>query len=419
MASVHRKGKGWIVRWRNRGDPTNHSAPAPTRAVADAIKLRADTARALGQPYLGPKAEAEALAARRVDLRELARAYLRSRVRAGRAEGTVYQTNVALALFLQTLSDDDETPISGDLLTPDALAAYYDHLLTDRGCSRGTARARVEYVQRWWRWLYERGGYHDRIGLPRTIEMADPTPRPDPVAPTWEEMDRAVACASGWYADLMTVCRYTGLRANDQAMQLRWEDVDLATGTLRIRPELGKTPNERRGRLVPLSPHLVRTLETWPRDPDGWLVHVPPNAGRWDGPPKRHAWNAQAAGAWERAGVRRDVWDTKPAADGHRHNGHPLHAFRLGIVSGLQALGVALPDVQFLVGHKLAGGVTVERYTDPTMVRQLRAAVEMIPAIRPVEVRAIQGGGVVYAGMTGRFRRSRVVPSAGNGNDDE
>jgi integrase len=399
VASVHKKGDGWVVRWRNHGDPKNHSAPAPTRAIADTIRLNADSARALGKPYLGPKAEAAALAARRVDLRELAREYLRARKRAGKAAGTIYQTNIALTLFLQTLSEDDETPIAGAELTTKALAGYYDHLVNDRDCSLGTARARVEYVQRWWAWLCDEGGYDDRLPRPRTIEMAEPPRRPDPVAPTWEEMDRAIACASGWYQQLMLACRFTGLRANDQAMQLRRTDLDPAAGILRIRPELGKTPNEKRGRAVPVSRHLLAMVATWPEDPDGWLIHVPPNVGRWEGPAKRTAWNDAASAAWMRAGVRPEVWDTQESEDGQRRNGHPLHCFRAGVITHLQALGAALPDVQYLVGHKLTGGVTVERYTDPAAVRKLREAVDLIPPLTLVEVRRIQGGGVVWVGI--------------------
>jgi hypothetical protein len=53
--------------------------------------------------------------------------------------------------------------------------------------------------------------------------------------------------------------------------------------------------------------------------------------------------------------------------------------------------------VKYLVGHKIEGGVTVERYTDPAMVRQLRAVVDLLPPPSPVSVRRISGGGSVAA----------------------
>jgi integrase len=164
-------------------------------------------------------------------------------------------------------------------------------------------------------------------------------------------------------------------------LELRRDDLDLEAGLLRIRPELGKTRAEKRGRIVPVSHHLLAMVPGWPEDPDGWLVHVPPHArrgedgpGRYEGAPKRRAWNAQLSGAWLRAGVRPEVWDTQPSEDGRRHNGHPAHAFRRGFITGLQVLGAPIEDVQYLVGHQQAaagaarGNVTTERYTDPSAV---------------------------------------------------
>jgi integrase len=441
MASIHRvetgDGPRWRVKWRNRGEPRQCSSNCHTEAAARKVKLAAETAHDLGIPYYGPEAEAEAVAARRVDLRAAARDYLSTRRRAGKSAGTIYQTDICLSLFFDVLdpsaeptTDDDGNDCMPPLwstdergaerLTTAALARYYDHLLTVRRCSLATARSHVEYVQRWWAWLGNSDEYAERLPRPRTIEMAPPPPTPEPVAPTWAEMDAAIACANGHYAHLMTVSRYTGLRGEDQVMELRRSDLDPRAGTLRIRPELGKTPAEKRGRVVPVSRHLLAIVATWPEDPDGWLIHVPPHhrrsaedndgvegPGRYQGPPKRRAWNMQAAGAWERAGVRREVWDTQQTEDGQRKNGRPLHALRRGFISNLQALGANLNDVKYLVGHKLDGGVTVERYTDPALVRTLRETVDLIPPPTLVEVRRIQGGAVVVASQPGgRWRRS-------------
>jgi integrase len=405
-----RQGPRWDVIWYNPGDPKQKSYTCTTHEIAKRVRLDAEAAIQLGRPYFGPRKEAamesERRAAALVDLRVLLVEYIASRRRAGRAESSIYQIDTAISLFLATLSDDDKAPIPGERLTVEALNGYYDHLRTERGCSLRTSRDRVQYIERWWAWATNQGRW-PTLPHPRRIEMAEPPVPPEPTAPTWVEMDRVIACATGWHRDLFTVCRFTGLRANDQAMQLRRADIDPDAATLRIRPELGKTRAEKRGRVVPVSRHLLAAVAAFPVDPDGWLIHVPPNAGRWTGPPKRVVWNLQAERAWERAGVRREVWDTQPSEDGHRHNGSPLHAFRDGVITGLQVLGVPLPDIQYLVGHKIAGGVTVERYTDPTAVRKLREAVDLIPAPGLVEVRRIQGGGVVWAGLPaeGRWRR--------------
>lgn len=405
MASVHRveteSGPRWRVKWRNRGEARQRSSNAHTAEAAKRIKLAAEAAHDIGRPYYGPEHEAAATLARRVDMREAARDYLKARKRAGIAASTIRQTDICVTLFFDVLAPDadPDAPLwstddtGGERLSTASLAAYYDHLRGPRNCSLGTSRSHVEHVERWWAWLGNSDAWADRVPRPRTIEMAAPTAAPEPVAPTWIEMDRAIACATGWYPHLMTVCRFTGLRGEDQALELRRDDLDHEARTLRIRPELGKTPAERRGRTVPVSRHLLAMIATWPDDPDGWLVHVPKFSDRWEGPPKRRVWNAQVSGAWRRAAVRPEVWDTQPTNDGRRRNGRPMHAFRRGVITGLQALGAALDDVKYLVGHKVEGGVTVERYTDPAMVRKLREVVDLIPPLSPVPVRAISGGG--------------------------
>jgi len=59
------------------------------------------------------------------------------------------------------------------------------------------------------------------------------------LAPTWAEMDAAVAACRGWHRDLVATLRGTGLR-RDQAMRLRWGDVDLGEGLLSLRGERGR-----------------------------------------------------------------------------------------------------------------------------------------------------------------------------------
>lgn len=421
MASIQRKETGdgprWRVRWRNPGEAgqvvvTCHSADA-----ARHVKIQAESAHDRGLPYYGPHAEAEARARveaerraadelrAREDLRFLSVEYLRARGRK-LAPGSLNQIDVALGVFLTHLEPDPETRIPLERLTVEAIGLHYDYLRAERKCSSATAAARVGYVSRWWRWCYEQDRWPD-LGRPRDVEIPEVAPHPEPVAPTWGEMDRAVACAAGWYVRLLTVCRYTGLRGEDQVLQLRRDD--LIGDDLRIRPELGKTRQERRGRLIPVSRHLLAAIEEWPRDLDGWLVHIERTTARHAGPPKRRAWNDQTSGAWERAGVRREVWDTQPTADGSRRNGHPLHAFRRGVISGLLALGADLPDVQYLVGHQLVGGVTTERYTDPAIARRLRATVDLIPPIRAVETHGIQGGAVIALDLVaaGRWKATR------------
>lgn len=444
MASVHRiETEGgeprWKVRWRNRGESKNRAATCHTAAAAERVRLRADYLHDLGQPYYGPEAEAEVLAAQRVDLRAALRDYIAARRRAGKSAGTIYQTSVCVQLFFEGLAPEhadareDEPPPplwhlddrGNQRLTSDALNAYYDRLLHQRGCSLETARGHVGYVQRWWKWLGNHDVYGDLLPRPRTIEMAEPPARADPVAPTWDEMDRAISAALGWYRRLMIVCRMTGLRGEDQVLQLRLDDVDFAARTVRIRPELGKTKAEKRGRVVPVSKHLLDLIPTWPVDPAGWLIHVEKlNEKRWPGPAKRRAWNDQVSGAWERAGIRREAWDTQPTDDGSRKNGRPLHAFRRGFITGLQVLGGEgrLSDIQRLVGHKAPlmeqqapASVTTERYTDPAFVRKLRDLVDLIPPLNLVEIPRTREGAVSGDEHWSRRTPEKVRRGSANG----
>jgi integrase len=43
-------------------------------------------------------------------------------------------------------------------------------------------------------------------------------------------------------------------------MGLFWTDIDLDRRIIVFRGELGKSPSEKRGRVIPLSPHLIEEL---------------------------------------------------------------------------------------------------------------------------------------------------------------
>jgi len=259
------------------------------------------------------------------------------------------------------------------------LADYWDHCSDVRGAAASTANRRVNHVHQLWEWCYD----HDTIGAetprPRRIDLPSPEAAATR-APTWAQMD-AVIDAVGlehWRRYLM-VLRCTGLRTS-QAMQLRWEDVDFDAGTLLIRPELGKSRSERRGRVVPLAPVLLREMSTWgPRQ--GWLVDWPGDTGQRD--PARSTLRR----AWERAGVPREIWATQPN-----------HAMRKGYISGLRLLGAAADAVEFLVGHDMGIRGT---YTDPWAL-PLTDAVARVPGCVPGCVPTVSRGGIGLSGTSVR-----------------
>lgn len=155
-------------------------------------------------------------------------------------------------------------------------------------------------------------------------------------------------------------------------MELRWDDLDLPGAVLHVRPELGKTQQEKQGRWVPLSPHLVRELAGWGKR-EGYLI---PTHRRWGAKQRsdRQARSRDARRAWDRAveqyGVRPDV------------TRQPHHAFRKGFVTGLKRLGADVDAVEVLVGHSLGlRGI----YTDPD-AQPLQEAVALLPPIGEPEL---------------------------------
>jgi len=124
---------------------------------------------------------------------------------------------------------------------------------------------------------------------------------------------------------------------------------------------LGKTEQERTGRTIPVSPHLVREMASWGRR-EGYVV----TSNRKVGPYDRVARQRDMIRAWKRAGVRQEIW-----------NGESHHCFRNGFVSGLKRAGADDEAVEYLVGHSLG---LRGCYTDPDAL-PLREAVNHIPAI--------------------------------------
>lgn len=220
-------------------------------------------------------------------------------------------------------------------------------------------------VQRLWQWAYDRDD-HGMVPPPKRLKMPS-APGRVTVAPTWAEMDACIAaCATEWHRQLAILMRFTGLRVN-QAMGLKWSDFDFERATLTVRGELGKTAQEMRGRVVPISPHLSALMQHW-ADDGGYVV----KSKRMGKGRERTARARDMARAWARAGVRAAAWF------------QPNHAFRKGFVSGLKRAGADTDAVEVLVGHSLGlRGV----YTDADAI-PLRTAVALIPPLTPTKASA-------------------------------
>jgi len=223
-----------------------------------------------------------------------------------------------------------------------------------RARSKDTAR---KVVQLMWRWADESDRWPGRVPRPRRIEMPRNAPKP-PTAPTWDKMDACIAAVkTPWIAQLLTCLRFTGLRVGE-TMMLRWSDLDLDRGLLTIEPGITKN---KRGRIIPVSPHLLDQLSRWRRD-TVWLVPSP--AGSRDR--ARQPRPREVARAWREARVPERV-----------RLGSPHHAFRKGFKSGLLRAGAPPDAVDHLQGHVISG--SRGRYIDPFVAYDLMEVVGRVP----------------------------------------
>lgn len=351
MASITKRGGKWWVRWREGGKNRSETV----RTKKEALDLRLDVEDALRRDgrYVprGPDPSPTRLAV-------MLDAYLADSARR-HAPATTLKLSHLLEGFRRWAGS-----VGVDALSFELLSRYHDVVAApDAGRHGRTRHPRTVVkhflaVEQAWKWAWQRQARGMFKGVPQPDSLKLKAPRHERMpAPTWAQMDACIAAAGGWQRDLYVVLRCTGLRV-EQAMRLTWEDVDLDAATLRIRPELGKSDSEKRGRTVPLAPALVDELATWGRR-EGWLVPCDRS--------QRHGRPRDAAAAWERAGVPPVLW-----------TGSPHKAFRRGFHSELTRAGHK-DAAEYLVGHD--DGIR-EHYIDPNALH-LREAVALVPRVGP------------------------------------
>ncbi len=350
---IERGGKFW-VRWREGGrGGVNRSITVSTRKAADRLKVEVEDALERTGRY-EPRRPG-----RSTPLEVILVDYTKWSMRVHRPNTTRRIAQV-LELFRRWVG----VKALAEHLTYELLGDYHAHLerpetgrhLHRRGSE--TIRKHLEAIEVWWQWAWDQQARGVYVGVPQPIRLGlRREPAPTKRAPTWAEMDAAIGVSDGWQHDLYVVLRCTGLRVQ-QALELRWSDfrLDLEVPILHVRPELGKSRQERRGRWVPVAPVLVRELERLARDGD----HVVGCARD-----RREARARDAARAWARAGVDPVVCE------------QPHHAFRAGFTTGLKRLGADVEAVEYLTGRSL--GVR-DRYLDPDAL-PLVQAVELVPEI--------------------------------------
>lgn len=356
MASIEERNGAFRVRWRTlAGEP--RSRQCPDRKTARQLKAEIERERALGRDWSGG-----AESGHRAGLDDLCAAYLIDCARR-LAPATVSRRTAILGVMLDALSPGGSIP-GPDALTREALHRWHAQLVTR--VSRRSAADYLAEAGRLWEWAADSDEWSAMVARPRKLDPGPVPASPRIVGPSLAAVDAAIAEARTrgleWHARLVILMRYTGLRAG-QVRRLLWSDCDLEAARITIRPELGKSRQEQRGRVIPLHPALVAELAGWGRR-EGLLLGEARNSPN----------NATMIRLWRTAG---DV----PR--------QPLHGLRHTFVTTLAGAGVPESIIGALVGH--AGSITREVYADPAALWS--AMVDAVARIPPVG-----GGKLVHLG---------------------
>jgi integrase len=372
MASIRKRGDGWRVQWRDP-DGTQRSRQCPDQATAKELARDVEQCVARGVRWEPRDASPPP------GLRAIFAEFLTACIQLGHDDRTIVHYGRYLEAFATFLESKDRR-LRPELLTRDHLLEFLRHLQERPSPKKGNASGRTSLktalkytraIERMWAWAStESDKYGDTVPAPKRLKLKGP-PSAATLAPTWGDMDAMIAaCSTLHHRQLGIIQRFTGLRIS-QAAAIRWDDLDLDRAILHVRPELGKMNPERSGRYVPISPHLVAHLRSWPKGDDGFVVRLEDGEGGRMEPRAR-----EMATAWRNAGVPRARWR------------QPNHAFRKGFRSELTRAGALQEAIDFLEGHKLQGMRSV--YTDPDAL-PLREAVKLIPPLKAVLL-ALEGG---------------------------
>lgn len=348
MASIQQRDGKFCVRWRDAAGKSRRRT-CQTRKAAETLAREIAYEKDRGREW-APVKPVEA----RPDLVTVAQAYLDDRARL-MAVNTMKARRSALGIFLDYM--DAEYSLDPQALTRDALTSFHGYVIHERGNSVLTANTRTIIARAFWEWAWDHDTFGDHFPRPRKIDLPDARAMLEPYAPTWTQMDRAIAKARGWYRELLIALRFTGLRG-EQAMAIEWRDLDVEQAMLRIRPELGKTKAEKAGRWVPVSPHLLNMLQApeWPRDP----IYIVKAGG-----PKRAVRTESLHRAWDGCGIDRI---------------QVRHACRRGWAAGLAKFGKSIDLISMIMGHKTS--LAADTYMGAVaLMPMLREVVAAVPAL--------------------------------------
>ncbi len=383
MAWKQKSGKKWTVRWRHpiTGAPRSKGGHPTARAATDFITV-VEALNAQGLDWEPPALPEQAALVTALN------AYL-DHVELTKSKGTTYNRTISLELFRRFV--EETTPAASlNVLTKTLLTGFLAWLKLPANSQRKAGRSSdftrkcVEHVQGFWAWAADDDAFVDKTPRPRRLAELRGlrSPRTPTRAPTWADMDAMIAALGvqpagqrvqrdfAFHILSAVIQRCTGLRVS-QVDRLIVGDVDVALGVLTFRGELGKSHQERAGRLLPIAPPLLPVLRrmTGHREPAELLVA---RIGNPAGSNSRE----RMAEAWTLAKVPPAVWKQRPN-----------HALRKGFSSELARSGISKEVRDFLTGHSagIAGF-----YTDPDAL-DLRGAVDKVAPFAPAAWVVIDG----------------------------
>lgn len=258
-----------------------------------------------------------------------------------------------------------------------------------------TVNTRWQYysrLKRFFRWGRESGAMKsDPLD---GIEVQPPRRHP-PKYLTLDEFDALVAAAEAiysevqesgndpdsavWWGSLFRFAVGTGMR-NSEIRYLRWQDVDLRSGTVRVAKSDVFTPKWGKGRIIPLQDETVRVLTDAhpfpdaPKGPKDW-VWPSPHAGR------GMSQGRTRTGRLNRAtpGKAFSVCAERAGLDA----GLTFHCLRHTFASWMVQAGLPITDLQRLMGHRnVATTMVYAHASDESVRRHMDAAAARLRALK-------------------------------------
>lgn len=350
MASIHERRDGkHLVRWRDP-DGAHRKKVFSVRRSAEKHKVEVEDCSERGVRWVSREGR------NGPTLGDLMHAHL-AWTKAMRSPRTFSNNGAAWRLlehFVAATMNKTLDLVLVSKLTVDFLQGFYDWMRTTtsrhkRERKLDTIAKNVERLQNAWKWGANRDDFAGKIPPPRSLDDLPRDAQNEPDPPTWAEMDSAIACVDdgedgrlrSWSAMPMAVMRALGLRVS-QVLLLKVGDIRFVDdgAELVFRGELGKSRQERRGRIVPIAPAMLPLFRALTKDrgADEWLIP----ARRDGGNRARELRTESVREAWKRAGVRVEAWARRPD-----------HCFRKGFDTGLSELGADGKAVEYLLGHSL------------------------------------------------------------------